>query len=111
MRTARHFHPPTLLSLLTAGCLLLLLPFPGWTASPEREKKLPSGKTQPGEETSPPTGEVERLLDVLEMGGPPERRIALLALAQRGDFSAVPTLSALLRDEDTLVRRLSEQAL
>lgn len=72
----------------------------------------PGGKTPPSTEGTPPAeGEVARLLEVLEQGTAPERRIVLLALAQQGDFTAVPTLSALLHDGDQVARRLAEQAL
>ncbi len=92
MRRARHFQHSHLPGLLLAGWVLLVLTAQGWAAPPLQEEKPPPGKTRPGEGPPPVEGDVERLLDVLEKGGPPERRIALLALAQRGDFTAVPTL-------------------
>lgn len=56
-------------------------------------------------------GELNDLLRLLEEGGSEQRRNALLALADKGDFNTVPPVAAMLHDRDMVARELAEKAL
>lgn len=56
-------------------------------------------------------GELNDLLRLLEEGGSEQRRNALLALADKGDFNTVPPVAAMLHDGDRVARKLAEKAL